>query len=676
MSLLFLQKRVNKYCIIFIMLSFSNCLRANDSISKNEFLKHCKKSDAYLLYSYTDVSYVELWSRYKRQTSVSTKLVVNNNSGVDNFAFLNLTQNISNNLKEIQFKALKADGTVIELDSSLVFQRKSKDKKFGSINYPIPGVEPGDTIETYYVYTEYLRNYELKDFVNLYSNVPSLKTEYTVKCEPKFLVRYKSYNNFPEPEVISNDTLIYCVFKMKNIKGLSENQNTCLPCELPYLYYSIENEKSRIRTWMDVYNQEFNVLTQPISFDYEKSSYYRRWKRRVIGEAKDSTKYYKFKLLHNDILNNVKMEPAKMDELIKSSGYFLKEKRFNPFSIKRLYRQLLEDLEIEYSAVFSRSKRSGPIDPYYIRKGEYDHIFFAYENGNGSINLLYPHEAYYKYQINEIPTSIYNTESIIAKPYLTEKIKKSDKFINYDLELAEVDSVTVRTMKLPGMSVDHNYIKQIYYSNIDLKEKNPTFKYRFSVSGGLSTELRSFYDLLNQNKEVSDFYDALAQFEGNKTEMQIDTIISIKFKNTTPFNYSVTAEGTLKEALNFLNDSILSISFENLINHNQIESELDSIDLNYYLDYKYTDQCMIILKFPCEIEVLGFDSNKMDFKNDYGEYLFNLKISSNKNELRLISHYKIIKEMIPKDEYKQLKKINKLVKEIKNKRLIIKLKGS
>ena len=242
--------------------------------------------------------------------------------------------------------------------------------------------------------------------------------------------------------------------------------------------------------------------------------------------------------------------------------------------------------------------------------------------------------------------------------------------------MAEVDSVTVRTMILPGMSVDHNYIKQIYYSNIDLKEKNPTFKYRFSVSGGLSTELRSFFDLLDQNKEVSDFYDALAQFEGNKTEMQIDTIISIKLKNTTPFNYSVTAEGTLKEALTFLNDSIVSISFENLINHNQIESELDSIDLNYYLDYKYTDQYMIILKFPCEIEILGFDNNNIDFKNDFGEYLFNLKIGGNNNELSLISHYKIIKEMIPKDEYNQLKKINKLVKEIKNKRLIIKLKGS
>ncbi len=671
MSLLFLKQRANKYFILLIILSFSFSLLANDSIPNIKFLEHCKKSDAYLLYSYTDITFTNLWSSYKRLTSINKKLVVNNNSGVDKFAFLNLTEFISNNLKEINVKTLKADGTVVELDSSLVFQRKSKGEKFGSINYPIPGVEPGDTIETSYVYTEYLKSYELMDFVNLYANVPSFNTEYTVKSHPNQSVRYKRYNNFPEPQIIVNDTLLYCVFKMEKIKGLSENQNTCLPCELPYLYYSLEKEK---RTWKDVYNQEFNAITQPFSLDSEKSSYYRRWKRRVIGEAKDSTKYYKFNLLHNDILTNIQMESTNVKELVKSSGYFLKEKRFNPFSIKRLYRQLLEDLEIEYWAVFARSKRAGSIDPAYIRKGEYDHIFFAYDNGKGSINLLYPHEEYYKYQINEIPTSIYNTQAVIVMPYFAEKIKKRDKFIDYNFEMAEVDSVTVRAIKLPAMGVNSNYIKQFYYCNVDLTKKNTTFKYRFLVSGGLSTDLRSFFDFQNQNKEVSDFYDALVEFEGDETVMQIDTITTTKLNKSRPFIYTVNAKGTSKGALTFLNDSIVSISLDNLIQHSQIESELDSTDLNYYLDYSYTDFFMIILNFPCDIEVLGIDNYKIDFKNEVGEYFFDLKIVGD-NQLTLQSNYKIIKDMIPKDEYKRLKKINKLVNEIKNKRLIIKLKN-
>jgi len=674
MSPLFSKRRANKHYILGIILAISNFSFAHDSIPMVEFLEHCKKSDAYLMHSYTDVTYSKSWSRYKREISVNRKLVVNNTSGVDKFAFLNLTEFASNNLREIEVKTLKADGTTVELDSSIVFQSKSKDKKFGSINYPIPGVEPGDTIVTSYVYRQYLKKHELMDFVNLYKNVPSLNTEYTIRTKPDLLLRYKQYNDFPEPQLVLNDTMTYCVFKMENIKGVAENENMCLPCDLPYVHYSFDNSKNKLRTWKEVYNQEFNIITQPLSFDYEKKSYYKKWKRKVIGDAKDSTKFYKFKLLHADIINNMQMEPAQKAELIKSSGYFLKEQRFSPFSIKRLYRQLLEDLEIEYSAVFARSKRAGPIDPFYIRMGEYDHIFFAYDNGNGSLNLLYPHEEYYKYQINEIPTSIYNTEAIITKPYLPKKIKKSDKFISSNFELAEVDSVTVSTINLPGMRADRNYIRQIYYNEVDLKEKKVNFKVKYVVSGGLSTELRSFYAMLNKNKEANDYFDAMTEFEGNDTGIEIDSVTSTILRNTSPFSYSVNAEGTLKDALNFLNDSIVSVSLDKLIQHTQVENEIDTDDMNYYLDYAYKDYAMFILDFPCDIEVLGAENSDIDFKNDYGAYLFNSKVSGN-NKLTLQSNYSIVKDMIPKKGQMQLKKLNKLVKEIMNKRILIKLKN-
>ncbi|WP_430967332.1 DUF3857 domain-containing protein [Spongiimicrobium sp. 2-473A-2-J] len=672
MNLLFLGKRAKKFMVLLFLALLGTSATANDSIPDPNFLKHCKNSDAYLLYSYTDVSYVRSWAKYKRQISINNKLVVNNYAGVDKFAYLNLTKFISNNLNEISVKTLKADGTVVELDSSLVFRRKSSDRKFGPINYPIPGVEPGDTIETSYIYTEYLKKNEMMDFVNLYANVPSLNSEYSIRSSPDLLVRYKGYNKFPEPQVISNDTLLYCLFKMEKIKGLTENSNTCLPCELPYMYYSMEKSDTEIRTWKDVYNQEFNAITQPISFDHQNSSYYGRWKRSVIGEAKDSSKYHQFNLLHKDILDNIRMEPAKRSELLKSNGYFLKEKRLNPHSVRRLYRRLLEDLEIEYWAVFARSKRAGHIDPYYIRKGEYDHVFFAYSNENGTMNLLYPHQAYYKYQINEIPTSIYNTKAVIAKPYLTKKIKKSEKFINYNFELAEVDSVAVNIIKLPGTSAHRNYIKQTFYSYVDLEKKETPVKYKFSVSGGLYTEIKSFFELLAQDEEASGFYDALTEFEGNEDVIQIDTITETKLRQTKPFVYTMNAEGALKGAMSFLNDSIVSISLDKLIQHNQIESEQDTTDLNYYLDYGYTDYTMIIFNFPSDIEVLDVDGYDIDFKNDFGAYFFKLKVV-NGNEVTLQSNYKIIRDMIPKNRYGQLKKLNQLVKEARNKRVIIKL---
>ncbi len=675
MNLLFSKNRKASLVIICTCVLFYSFKSTVNNKIEDPFLTLCKNSDAYYSYSYRDVSYVKNWLRYKRYVSVNNKLVVNTTKGVENYAFLNLDEYESNHLENIKIRTLKADGSIVELDSSLVFKRNSKGKKFGAINYPIPAVEPGDTIETTYAYYETLKESNMMSYVNLYTNLPSINSQYTIKTGPELTVRYKSYNDFPEPATVSNDSLVYLQFSMDKIKGLVENEHNCLPCEKPYLYYSLENKDSELRTWKDVYNEEFNFFTQPMALDYDKSSYYKRWKRKVIGTAKDSSKYYKFNLLHTEVFNNFKMGPVQKNEFIKSNGYFLKEKKFDPFSIRRFYRQIMEDLEIEYWAVFGRSKRSGTIDTHYIRKGEFDHVFFAFQNENGSVKFLYPHDDFYKYQIDEIPTSLYSTDAILVKPYLKEKKRKKDKFISRDLKLAIVDSVSIGVVNLSGMDSNYNYINQMISSKVDIKEKKTTFRYRFKVSGGLSTELRSFYGMLSQNEEVSDFYDALSEFEGSDNTMQIDTITSRKQNKNKPFAYIMSAEGTLNNAITFINDSLVSVSIDKLIQHNQLESSSDTFVLNYYIDYSYSDHFMLYINFPCNIEVLGLENGNVDFKNDFGEYFFELKKSKD-NQLKLQSNYKILKNLIPKEKLNELKALNERVKNVKSRRLIIKLKNT
>lgn len=672
MNLLLLKINFSKTVFLFTLLSFSNLILANNGSVDSTFLEFCKNSDAYLLYSYTDVSYSKSWGTYLRQTSISNKMVINNRSGVEKYAFLYMNNYIADNLKEFKIKTLKADGTVVELDSSDVFKEQSPNKD-GGIKYPIPGVEPGDTIEVNYLFSEDLRRYELYGFVNLYGEIPSINTEHSVRITADFTIRYKEYNGFPEPKILNSDTMVYCLFKMENVIGLSKNDYTCMSCELPYLYYNVNKRDSKATTWKDVYNNEFNFITQPILLDREKSSYYRRWKKKVIGDAKDSSKYYKFNLLQREILMNYNIEEAKRGELVKSSGFFLKEKRFDPISIRRLYRQILEDLEIDYWAVFARSKRAGNIDVHYIRKGEYDHIFFAYVNQKGSLNLLYPHDISFKYQINEIPTSLYNTQAVIAKPVREKKMKKKDKFINYDLKLAEADSVTINMINLPGLSSNYNYLNHTVYCDIDIKKKQTALKSNFYISGGLSTDLRSFYSELNQNKEMSEFYDAKVEYEGDDNAIDIDTVLKTNLGARKPFVYKIYAKGKLKNSLTFLNDSLVSITLNKIILHSEVESDEDSTKLNYYLDYSYGDLLSIAFNFPCKIELMSLKNKIKHVKNKYGEYLFNVSIA-NEKQLILQSHYKVFEDVIPKKEYLQLKEINNLLDEIKNMRLLIKLK--
>ncbi len=565
----FLSKnKKNSIVIICACVCFYNFKSIEISDIKNSFLTLCKNSDAYYTYSYNDVSYVKYWAGYKRYVSVSNKMVVNTSKGVDNYAFLNLGEYESNHLKSIKVKTLKSDGSVVELDSSLVFKRSSKAKDFSAINYPIPAVEPGDTIETEYVYYENLKEMNLMSYVNLYTSLPSINSQYTISTSADLYVRYKSYNEFPEPKIVSNDSLVYLQFSMDNVKGLVDNEYNCLPCEIPYLYYSLEKKNNVLRTWKDVYNEEFNFLTQPMALDFDRSSYYKRWKRRVIGVAKDSSKQHKFDLLHREILKKFKMQPIQGNEFIKSNGFFLKEERFDPFSIRRFYRQVFEDLGIKYWAVFAREKHSGPIDVHYIRKGEFDHIFFAFENEQGFIEFLYPHENFFMYQIGEIPTSLYNTEAILVKPILKKKQRKKDKFIDRDLKLATVDSVSVKMVNLPGLGVNHNYLHQSISSKVNIENKKTSFRYRFKVSGGLSTETRKFYAMLDQNKEVNDYYNALSKFEGSDTTIQIDSVTNRVQNGERPFSYTVGAEGILNNVVNFVNDSLVSLSINELIKHN------------------------------------------------------------------------------------------------------------
>lgn len=673
MNLLFSKTRSEKYLILFILTFLSTEIHAIDNISDPAFIEKCNNSDAYLIHSYVDVSYSPALYSYNKKVALYNKVVIRSKTGVEEFSFLNMDNFVRDHLEWFSIKLLKSDGTVVEIDSSRIFEDRLDNNQQEHLGYPIPGVEPGDTIETYFGYTADLPVGELKDYLIPYNRIPALKMEYVITTTPGLEIRYKLYNGFPEPQIVSNDTMNRCLFKMEEVSSVSENEYMCLPCELPFVYCSVDSKGSEPRTWTNIYNEEFNMLTKPLRVDHEKAAYYNRWKKKVIGEARDSSKYYKFELLYDEILNNFLMKPGEQSEAAKSSGYFLKKEEFDPVSIRRLYRQLLEDLEIEYWAVFGRSKQNGQIDPYFIRLGEFDHIFFAYRNEQGNFNLLYPHDISYKYQINEIPTSLFKTQAVIVKPDLTEKEKRRNKFIDYDFTLAEADSVSINIIEMPGMTANSNYMKQVAYCDVDANEKRTGFRSKITVSGGLSTDIRSFISLLNQNKEMNDFYDALAEYEGNDNVLEIDTVTEISFINTKPFIYSINTEGTLNNTLTFLNDSLVSIDLGALIQHINIESDKETVDLNYYLDYCYTDFSMFVLSFPSDIEVMSMDAYQKSIDNSVGGYSLNLS-SSGHGQIIIQSNYQILKDFIPADEYWQLRQLNDLLKEVRNMRLLIKLK--
>jgi hypothetical protein len=106
-----------------------------------------------------------------------------------------------------------------------------------------------------------------------------------------------------------------------------------------------------------------------------------------------------------------------------------------------------------------------------------------------------------------------------------------------------------------------------------------------------------------------------------------------------------------------------------------VENESKDFDLNTYLDYSYSDFFMYIMTFPGEIEVLGLDQSTLAIDNDFGKYLFDIKTSSS-NKIIIQSNYVISKDRIPKEEQEKIEEINNQLKEITNKRLLLKIKNT
>jgi hypothetical protein len=179
--------------------------------------------------------------------------------------------------------------------------------------------------------------------------------------------------------------------------------------------------------------------------------------------------------------------------------------------------------------------------------------------------------------------------------------------------------------------------------------------------------------MLNKDKNMSDYYDALNEYQGEDNTIQIDTVISRNQNSKKPFSLDINAEGKLNNVITFINDSTVSVSFDKLIKHNQLVNNTSNSDLNYYLDYSYSDLFIFYLNFPREIEILGLDNSCLEFKNGFGEYSFTLRKSKN-NQLQVNSNYKILEDHIRKEELQELDLLNEQVAIAKNKRLLIKIK--
>jgi hypothetical protein len=610
-------------------------------------------------------------------TTIECKMKLVTKNGVDKYAFLNINAAIRDHLKSLGIKITKPDGSVILLDSTQILKHANsteKDIQTGSdqLKYAIPGAEAGDIISINIAIKEDFTYSQHDGNIFLFSELPIGKSKFIIKVPREFNVFYRLYNNFPEPKILSSDTSICCTFEQENLEPLTEQKYTCYSCDLPYFYFNIFFTKGMgSMDWDQFYKVVYNPMTLPVFSFNSSDNYYNRWMHKVRKSSKSDSKIDQLKMFIKNINDNIEVKVLPNNERRQISGYYLRKGYIDQDNLRILYRKIFEDLKVDYWACFAKNKWMGPMEKYFVRPQEISDLFFMIEEQGKPKYMVYPSTPIYKFQFDEVPTSLYNTTAVIIKP-----VKRDEKRINHAQPFImnlQVDSVIVNELNIPKGSYNTNYFRMVTQAYVELTSKKDSFKSSYTFSGGVSTKYRMLFRYLDNNKEVNDFFKEYIKYSGTEPALKVDTVLSRDFQRDMSFKYTVNVAGKFSKGINYINDSTISISLNDIITHDQVDSSPDSIVLDYYLDYAYTDMMYLNILFSKPIEPINLANIDKQIANEVGEYACKLVVIDN-NAIAINSTYKIFKDIIKTGDYHSLQDINNLLQQTRNAHILLRIR--
>jgi hypothetical protein len=165
----------------------------------------------------------------------------------------------------------------------------------------------------------------------------------------------------------------------------------------------------------------------------------------------------------------------------------------------------------------------------------------------------------------------------------------------------------------------------------------------------------------------------LNEVQKGRDVFKLDSMYLLNERPNYPFKYSVGVTGKLGKFYNYLNDSTIVISVEEILNNNKIEYDRKYRNLNIVLTNAYSDIQDLVINFDVPIYVVNIEQLSKEFNNELGSYKFESLIMGEKS-LKLISTYTIKSETIDKNAFRDLNDINDASNQMTNARIIIRIK--
>lgn len=609
------------------------------------------------IYNYSYI-YDKLMSDYYHTIESYKRIKILTQKGLDDYAYIYLPFIDMNSIEIIDARAIKPNGEVKEVNrtdikETVFAEIEELDWKFGDLRFAIPGVEVGDEIELIYKIRDYGIRYI--DDVFLQTYLPVLSSKYTVDIPSYAHAAYKLYNNFPQPEVTNEPGRIKLEFQIDNQQSLLGQVNGSGYLDLPYFSICIYPTKRRYvkedlsPDWEKIYNSYTEVLKEGQSYS-NRRNYLWGYLKNITKDLDEYPNTEWFKIVYEEIKNNVEIRDLKEVEEGYSTSYYFHERFIDRHTLSVLYRQIFEYFKMDYYMGVAREKKKGPIDKFYLRPNELSHVFFMYCDDEDRYHYVYPHTNDRKYEIDEMPGSLSGTTAIILKE--------------------ENDSILIKESLIPEGNPEYNSRKQNILINISIDERTGHFHSRKSYSGALSTRYRYNNDSVFSSKSYLKYYNE-KYFEDDSL-LTFDTMYVEQRITERPFTYRYSIKFSESDFINDLGEGVFSLNTDKMISHLIFKTPDVNRTLNYISNYCYSDLKKVFIVFDKPIEMLNEDDFKFNVDNPFGKYEFSIK-PVNQNTIMVESQYILKESYVPKEEYEKLLDVNIELEKAENSTILFKV---
>jgi hypothetical protein len=607
----------------------------------------------------------------------NSRMKLNTKSAIQKYAYISLDKASRTTIRSFDITTYKQDGTKIKLDSSQIFHSMLPDqsdtnKKYDLMKYVIPGIEPGDEIEIDYSF-EFEGDIASKLSGNIFFNteLPALKWSYEFIVPYPYRVFYKCYNGLKEPKIEISDNKAICTFSLDSCFAVTDLSLASLYNDVPYFYYSIEYAKNLNQSthWKDLYNKFLVFSEAPIYYLDQFDTEYYKWLKLNLKPFKEEDKYKQFEVIYN--LIREKFEDKSNEKESSILGYYSRDpfREDNNFRVCKPYAKLLNYLGIDYYVCFARNKYNGKIDEDFIRNDEITDVLMMYYDNDSNLVMVYPNDYDHSYYLNEIPGYLSGTDAMMIKILNNQasKNKKKDTWIVSD------SSLTIKKISLLEGNETVNFFYRL--RNVGISKNSPSASYfsKINLSGYTSTDQRLMYKVAFQDKEF--YKEYLATMEKDTDIFKVDSIYKKTEGHKYPFKFSVCLAGKLNKLYNYVNDSTIIISVDEMLTNKLIDYDRQSRNLDILLPFASSDIQDLIIDFDKPVNIINLDALHKEISNSTGSYKFEAVVISD-TKLKLTSTYIIKKDLIELESLQQLDTLNDAAMEMVNSRIIVNFKSA